>query len=120
VGALVLLVLGTQMNFLSYGTTARAARLHGAGRRSDAVAEGVQATWIGLAVGFAVVAGVWALMGPLTRLLAADDDVAARAADWLAVAVWGIPCILIASAGHGWLAHKTEVGGIALGLGDTN
>ena len=103
VGALVLLVLGTQMNFLSYGTTARAARLHGAGRRSDAVAEGVQATWIGLAVGFAVVAGVWALMGPLTRLLAADDDVAARAADWLAVAVWGIPCILIASAGHGWM-----------------
>ncbi|HHX84931.1 MAG TPA: MATE family efflux transporter, partial [Actinomycetales bacterium] len=35
VGALVLLVLGTQMNFLSYGTTARAARLHGAGRRAD-------------------------------------------------------------------------------------
>lgn len=103
VGALVLLVLGTQMNFLSYGTTARSARLHGAGRRSEAVAEGVQATWIGLAVGAAVVAAVLAGLGPLTRALAADDDVAALAADWLRVAVWGIPCILVASAGHGWM-----------------
>ena len=75
VGALVLLVLGTQMNFLSYGTTARSARLHGAGRRADAVAEGVQATWIALAVGALVVAAVTALMGPLTRALAADAEV---------------------------------------------
>ncbi|MET0190402.1 MAG: MATE family efflux transporter, partial [Pseudonocardia sediminis] len=40
----------TQLNFLSYGTTARASRLHGAGRRSDAVTEGVQATWLALGV----------------------------------------------------------------------
>ena len=103
VGALVLLVLGTQMNFLSYGTTARSARLHGAGRRADAVAEGVQATWIAFAVGAAVVAAVLALIGPLTRVLAADAGVAADAAEWLRVAVWGIPCILVASAGHGWM-----------------
>ncbi|WP_154827644.1 MATE family efflux transporter [Dietzia kunjamensis] len=103
VGALVLLVLGTQMNFLSYGTTARSARLHGAGRRGDAVAEGVQATWIAVAVGALVVAVVLALRGPITRVLAADADVAAGAAEWLGVAVWGIPCILVASAGHGWM-----------------
>lgn len=103
VGALVLLVLGTQMNFLSYGTTARAARLHGAGRRADAVAEGIQATWIALGVGAVVVASVLALIGPLTRVLAADAAVAADAAAWLRVAVWGIPCILVASAGHGWM-----------------
>ncbi|UVE95613.1 MATE family efflux transporter [Dietzia sp. B32] len=103
VGALVLLVLGTQMNFLSYGTTARSARLHGAGRRGDAVAEGVQATWIALAVGALVVTVVLALTGPITRVLAADAAVAAGAAEWLRVAVWGIPCILVASAGHGWM-----------------
>lgn len=103
VGALVLLILGTQMNFLSYGTTARSARLHGAGRRADAVAEGVQATWIAFAVGAAVVAAVLALIGPLTRVLASDAEVAADAAEWLRVAVWGIPCILVASAGHGWM-----------------
>jgi len=103
VGSLVLLVLGTQMNFLSYGTTARSARLHGAGREREAVAEGVQATWIALAVGLLVVAVVELSMGPLTRALAADDAVAARAADWLHVAVWGIPLVLVSSAGNGWM-----------------
>lgn len=121
VGALVLLVLGTQMNFLSYGTTARAARLHGAGRRSDAVAEGVQATWIALGVGSVVVAGVLSAIGPLTRVLAADDEVAAHAADWLRVAVWGIPCILVASAGHGWMRGvqrlRTPLALVAAGIG---
>lgn len=121
VGALVLLVLGTQMNFLSYGTTARAARLHGAGRRSEAVAEGVQATWIALAVGAVVVAAVLALVGPLTTVLASDAEVAARAGEWLRVAVWGIPCILIASAGHGWMRGvqrlRTPLVLVALGIG---
>lgn len=121
VGALVLVVLGTQMNFLSYGTTARAARLHGAGRRGDAVAEGVQATWIAIAVGLVVVAAVLLLLGPLTRVLAADDRVAAHAADWLRVAVWGIPCILIASAGHGWMRGvqrlRTPLVLVAAGIG---
>lgn len=121
VGSLVLLVLGTQMNFLSYGTTARAARLHGAGRRSDAVAEGVQATWIALLVGAVVVAVVMALLDPLTRVLASDPEVAARAADWLRVAVWGIPCILIASAGHGWMRGvqrlRTPLALVAVGIG---
>ena len=121
VGALVLLVLGTQMNFLSYGTTARASRLYGADRRADAVAEGVQATWIGIAVGAVVVAAVLAGRGPLTRALAADDAVAALAADWLAVAVWGIPCILVASAGHGWMRGvqrvRTPLVLVAIGIG---
>ncbi|MGN0100944.1 MAG: MATE family efflux transporter [Dietzia sp.] len=121
VGALVLLVLGTQMNFLSYGTTARSARLHGAGRRADAVAEGVQATWIALAVGAVVVAAVSALMGPITRVLAADADVAAGATGWLRVAVWGIPCILVASAGHGWMRGvqrlRTPLVLVATGIG---
>lgn len=121
VGSLVLLVLGTQMNFLSYGTTARAARLHGAGRRSDAVAEGVQATWIALAVGALVVATVSVLMGPLTTVLASDAEVAARAAEWLRVAVWGIPLILIAAAGHGWMRGvqrlRTPLVLVAAGIG---
>ena len=121
VGALVLLVLGTQMNFLSYGTTARAARLHGAGRRRDAVAEGVQATWIALVVGLIVVVVVLLVLGPLTRALAADTQVAERAAEWLRVAVWGIPCILIASAGHGWMRGvqrvRTPLVLVALGIG---
>ena len=44
-------VVTTQLTFLSFGTTARAARLFGAGRRQAAVEEGMQATWVALAVG---------------------------------------------------------------------
>ncbi|WP_252858661.1 MATE family efflux transporter, partial [Rhodococcus erythropolis] len=35
VGGLILSLVSTQLTFLSYGTTARAARLHGAGRERD-------------------------------------------------------------------------------------
>ena len=58
-----------QLNFLSYGTTARAARLHGAGRRSAAVGEGVQATWLALAVGLLVLGVGQLVAGPVTRAL---------------------------------------------------
>src|SRR3954465_1193934 len=38
-------------NFLTYGTTAQVARLHGAGRDRDAAALGSQALWLGLGIG---------------------------------------------------------------------
>lgn len=41
-------VVTTQLTFLSYGTTARSARLFGSGKREAAVAEGVQATYVAL------------------------------------------------------------------------
>ena len=39
-GGVVLAQVSSQLTFLSYGTTSRTARLHGAGRRADAVREG--------------------------------------------------------------------------------
>ena len=48
IGGLILGVLSSQLTFLSYGTTARAARFFGAGDRASAVGEGVQATWLAL------------------------------------------------------------------------
>ena len=56
-----------QLNFLSYGTTARTARLHGAGRRGAAVAEGVQATWLALGVGLLVLVVGQLVAGPVAR-----------------------------------------------------
>src|SRR4051812_13345230 len=53
IGGVVLAQVATQLTFLSYGTTARAARLHGAGRRVAAVDEGVQASWLAMGVGLA-------------------------------------------------------------------
>src|SRR3954451_10295627 len=44
----LLAVLGST---LEYGTTGRAARYYGAGRRPAAVNEGVQSSWLGLSIG---------------------------------------------------------------------
>src|SRR4051794_8143787 len=51
IAATVLSTAFTVFNFLTYGTTARVARLHGAGRDLDAAAVGSQALWLALAIG---------------------------------------------------------------------
>ncbi|HKS49288.1 MAG TPA: MATE family efflux transporter [Amycolatopsis sp.] len=103
VGGVVLAQVSTQLTFLSYGTTSRAARLHGAGRRADAVGEGVQATWLALAVGLVLLAAGQALAGPIARVLAGSADVAAAAVSWLRIALCGAPLILVTMAGNGWM-----------------
>ncbi|UZJ26525.1 MATE family efflux transporter [Rhodococcus antarcticus] len=103
VGAVVLAQVSTQLTFLSYGTTARAARLHGAGRRTDAVAEGVQASWLAGGVGIVLLALVQLVAGPVTRLLAGGGELAAQAEGWLRIASLGIPLVLVTLAGNGWM-----------------
>ncbi|MEO6881360.1 MAG: MATE family efflux transporter [Mycobacteriaceae bacterium] len=103
VGAVVLAQVSTQLTFLSYGTTARAARLHGAGRRTDAVAEGVQASWLAGLTGLVLLALVQLVAGPVTRLLAGGGEVAAQAQGWLRIASLGIPLVLVTLAGNGWM-----------------
>ena len=51
IAATVLSSAFTIFNFLTYGTTAHVARLHGAGREEDAAALGAQALWLALAIG---------------------------------------------------------------------
>ena len=55
IGALIMGVLSSQLTFLAYGTTARAARFYGIGDRRAAIGEGVQATWLALGIGRAIV-----------------------------------------------------------------
>jgi putative MATE family efflux protein len=98
------------LNFLAYGTTARAARRAGAGDRAGAVAEGVQATWLALALGLAVLLLFQLLAGPLTRLLAGGAGAVADAGEqWLRVAGCGAPLLLVALAGNGWLRGVAEL-----------
>ena len=92
-----------QLTFLSYGTTARAARLHGAGRRSAAVGEGVQATWLALAVGLTVLVVGQLVAGPVARALGDGGAVAAAAESWLRIALCGAPLVLVTLAGNGWM-----------------
>jgi putative MATE family efflux protein len=103
VGAVVLAQVSTQLTFLSYGTTARAARLHGAGRRTDAVVEGVQASWLAGGVGLVLLALVQIVAGPVTRVLAGGGELAAQAEGWLRIASLGIPLVLVTLAGNGWM-----------------
>ena len=92
-----------QLTFLSYGTTARTARLHGAGRRAEAVAEGVQATWLALAVGMLVLVVGQLVAGPVARALGAQPDIAAGAEAWLRWGLFGAPLVLVTLAGNGWM-----------------
>lgn len=102
-GGLLLSLVSTQLTFLAYGTTARTARLHGAGRRADAVAEGVQATWLGALIGVVLLVVGQALASPIARGLAGAGPVADGAVRWLRIALFGVPLILITLAGNGWL-----------------
>ncbi|WP_045741478.1 MATE family efflux transporter [Actinoplanes rectilineatus] len=88
---------------LAYGTTGRAARRFGAGDRDGAVAEGVQASWLALAVGLLLALLGLLFAGPLARALAGNPETADAAADWLRIAVLGIPGLLLAAAGNGWM-----------------
>ncbi len=70
IGGLILSVVSSQLTFLSYGTTARSARFYGAGDRTAAVGEGVQATWLALGLGVAIVAVVQLAAVPLVSVIA--------------------------------------------------
>lgn len=98
------------LNFLAYGTTARAARRAGAGDRAGAVAEGVQATWLAVALGVGVLLLFQVLAGPLTRLLAGGAGPVAEAGEgWLRIASLGAPLLLVSLAGNGWLRGVQEL-----------
>ena len=58
-------------NFLTYGTTAQVARLHGAGHAEEAAGIGGQATWLALGIGAALTVVALALAGPAVAARAA-------------------------------------------------
>ncbi len=103
IGGLILGLVASQATFLSYGTTARSARHFGAGDRTAAVAEGVQATWLALGLGALIVLVVQAAAVPLVSAVAGHDDIARAALPWLRIGILGAPAILVSLAGNGWL-----------------
>ncbi|WP_326554812.1 MATE family efflux transporter [Micromonospora sp. NBC_01813] len=93
----------------AYGTTGRAARRFGAGDRRAAIAEGVQASWLALVAGVLLAVVGQVLAAPIAAGLAgADNPVAQAAGDWLRIAVWGAPGLLLAAAGNGWMRGVQE------------
>ena len=104
VGGTVMTLTAWLGTVVAYGTTGRSARRFGSGDRAAAVAEGVQASWLALAVGVLVALGMQVGGGALARtLVGAPGDVADAAAQWLRIAALGAPGLLLAAAGNGWL-----------------
>jgi putative MATE family efflux protein len=104
IGGTLMTVAAWLGGVLAYGTTSRAARRFGAGDRAGAVAEGVQASWLALALGCTVAIAAWLFAGPLTAAMAGgDQEVAEAAAGWLRIASLGAPGLLLGTAGNGWL-----------------
>ncbi|MEU0494383.1 MATE family efflux transporter [Mycobacterium sp. NPDC006124] len=103
IGGLILSLLSSQLTFLSYGTTARAARFFGVGDRAAAVGEGVQATWLAVGLGTVVVVVVQAAAVPILAVIADGGEIADEALPWVRIAIFGAPAILVSLAGNGWM-----------------
>jgi putative MATE family efflux protein len=107
-GAVMTLVLLIG-SFLEYGTTSRAARWHGAGRRDAAVNEGVQAAWLALVIGGVSIVAGELLAGPLTTLIAGHAGAVQQAAEgWFRIAIIGMPGVLLVLGGNGWMRGVQE------------
>ena len=103
IGGLIVSMVGSGLVFLSYGTTARSARYYGAGDRASAIAEGVQATWLALALGALFVVVVQAAAVPVVTAIASRGDIADEALSWLRIAIMAAPAMLMSLAGNGWM-----------------
>ncbi|MEV0395629.1 MATE family efflux transporter [Polymorphospora rubra] len=108
VGGTVMTLIAWLGTVMAYGTTGRAARRYGAGDRAAAVAEGVQASWLALAVGVAVALAMQVVAGPLAHAVAGGGEVADAAAQWMRIAALGAPGLLLAAAGNGWMRGVQE------------
>ena len=93
----------TVFNFLTYGTTAQVARLHGAGRDDEAARTGAQAQWLAIVIGVVLAVLVAATAGPLVALMGGEGEVEEGAVLYLRIAALGGPFFMLASAGQGFL-----------------
>src|SRR5205823_1249127 len=107
--ATVLSALVTLCNFLTYGTTAQVARLHGAGQAQSAGEMAAQALWLALAIGVVVAALAALLAVPLMSLVGGEGRPAHLAVRYLRISALGLPCALIALAGQGYLRGVGEL-----------
>jgi len=99
----------TVFNFLTYGTTAQVARLAGAGREAEARRLGVQALWLGGAIGLVLMGGLLAFAVPLVRVMGGTGQVADGAVLYLRISALGAPLFMLATAGIGFLRGMSDL-----------
>jgi putative MATE family efflux protein len=103
IAATLLSTAFTIFNFLTYGTTAQVARLHGAGRPEAAAALGSQALWLSLGIGVSLLVLLQVLATPLVHLMGGEGEVADGAVTYLRISALGAPLFILASAAQGFL-----------------
>src|SRR4051794_16646042 len=103
IAATVLTTAFTIFNFLTYGTTAHVARLHGAGLADDAALVGAQALWLGLGIGLALVLAAEPLAPAAVSLMGGEGEIAEQAVLYLRLAALGAPFFMLSTAGQGFL-----------------
>jgi len=103
IAATVLTTLVSLCIFLTYGTTAQVARLHGAGDAARAGELAAQALWLAAALGAALALTCVVCASPIVALLGGDGETAAMAERYLRLSAAGLPMALIALAGQGYL-----------------
>ena len=99
----VLSAIVTLCNFLTYGTTAQVARLHGAGQDARAGEIAAQSLWLAIGIGAAMLLITTTLAAPLMTLVGGHGHVADLAARYLRLSAFGMPFALIALAAQGYL-----------------
>ena len=93
----------TLFNFLTYGTTARVARLHGAGEVAAAGRIGAQALWLSVALGAGLSVLTLLLAGPAVAAMGGEGETARMAVSYLRISALGVPFAMVALAGQGFL-----------------
>ena len=101
--AAVLSASFTVLNFLTYGTTAHVARLHGAGRDAEAARVGAQALWLGAGVGLALTVALLVLTPAAVAVMGGRDEVGDGAQLYLRISALSAPAFMLAAAGQGYL-----------------
>ena len=103
IAATVLTTLVSLCLFLTYGTTAQVARLHGAGDAGRAGELAAQSLWLAGAIGIALALACGAFADPLVALFGGAGDTGELAARYLRISALGLIGALVALAGQGYL-----------------
>lgn len=99
----ILLIALAVFVFLAYGTTSSVARLLGAGEERRAAHQAVQSIWLAALLGVAIAVILYVARHPLIDLLGGDGEIATNAEIYLRISLLGLPAMLIALAGVGYL-----------------